>query len=154
MKRWPKIALIVSLVANVFLLGIIAGTVWHWTHDRGIGLRGGWRMRVSESLPPAQAQKLRDTIHDTFRQTMPALRQGRAARAEAARLFVQPQFDANAISARLDQARASDMILRANLEHNMVRFAATLPQDQRLKMAEALKQGPFRQGPPHPPQPQ
>jgi len=153
-KRWPTILLIVSLVANVFLLGLIAGTVWHWTHDRGMGLRGGWRMRVAESLPEPQAQALRDAIHDTVKQTVPTLRQGRAARAEAARLFVQPQFDANAITVRLDQARASDMTLRANLEHRMVQFAATLPQDQRRKMAEALKDGPFRQGPPHPPQPQ
>ena len=153
MKRWPTILLIVSLVANVFLFGLIAGTVWHWTHDRGMGLRGGWRMRVAESLPEPQAQQLRDAIHDTVKQTIPTLRQGRAARAEAARLFVQPQFDANAITMRLDQARTSDMTLRANLEHRVVQFAATLPQDQRLKMAEALKQGPFRQGPPHPPRP-
>jgi uncharacterized membrane protein len=42
------------------------------------------------------------------------------------------------------------MTLRANLEHAMIQFAAGLPQDQRKKMAEALKDGPFRQGPPHP----
>jgi uncharacterized membrane protein len=66
-------------------------------------------------------------------------------------LFVQPQFDANAINARLDQARAADSAFRANLEHALVQFSAGLPQDQRQKMAEALKQGPFRQGPPHPP---
>ena len=153
MKRRNTILLIVSLVANVFLIGLIGGTVWHWTHDGGMGLRGGWRARVAQSLPAPQAQRLRAEIRDTFKQTMPTLRQGRAARAEAARLFVQPQFDTDAIIARLDQARASDMTLRANLEHRMVRFASTLPQDQRIKMAEALKDGPFRQGPPRrPPQ--
>jgi uncharacterized membrane protein len=150
-KRGGLVLLIVSLVVNVFLLGIIGGSIWHWTHDRGIGFRGGWRMRVAESLPAPQAQALRKTIHDTVRQHMPALRQGRAARGEAARLFVQPQFDVNAINARLDQARASDMALRSDLEHSMIQFAAGLPQDQRKKMAEALKDGPFRQGPPHPP---
>jgi uncharacterized membrane protein len=149
-KRRSLVLLIASLVVNVFLLGIIGGSIWHWTHDRGMGFRGGWRMRVAESLPAPQGQKLRKTIHDTVRQDLPALRQARAARAEAARLFVQPQFDANAINTRLDQARLSDMTLRANLEHAMIQFAAGLPQDQRKKMAEALKDGPFRQGPPHP----
>jgi len=143
------ILLVASLVMNIFLIGLIAGTVWHWTHDRGMGFRGGWRMRVAESLPPAQAQALRETVRNTIKQAMPRLRESRAARAEAARLFVQPQFDANAINARLDLARASDIALRADIEHRMVQFAATLPQDQRKKMAEALKDGPFRQGPPH-----
>ena len=151
MKRWVMITMIASLVVNIFLLGIIAGSVWHWTHDRGMGFRGGWRMRVAESLPEAQGKALRQTIHAAVRNDLPALRAARADRAEAARLFVQPQFDANAINARLDHARASDMALRANLEHSMIQFAAGLPQDQRKKMAEALKDGPFRQGPPHPP---
>ena len=151
MRRRTTILLVASLVVNVFLIGLVGGTVWHWTHDRGMGFRGGWRMRVAESLPQPQRQLLRQTIHDTVRQALPRLRESGAARAEAARLFVQPQFDANAINARLDQARASDMQLRTDLEHRIVQFAATLPQDQRKKMAEALKQGPFRQGPPHPP---
>ena len=152
MKRWMVVTLIVSLVVNVFLLGIIGGSIWHWTHDRGMGFRGGWRTRVAESLPEAQRQALHQTIRDAVRQQLPALRQARAARAEAARLFVQPQFDADGINARLDQARASDMALRTSLEHHMVQFAATLPQDQRKKMAEALKEGgPFRQGPRHAP---
>lgn len=150
MKRRTMILLVASLVVNVFLIGLIGGTVWHWTHDRGMGFRGGWRMRVAESLPQPQRQILRQAIHDTVRQALPRLRESGAARAEAARLFVQPQFDANAINAKLDQARVSDMQLRTDLEHRMIQFAATLPQDQRKKMAEALKEGPFRQGPPHP----
>jgi len=149
-KRWPLVLLIVSLVLNVFLVGLIGGTIWHWTHDRGMGFRNGWRMRVAESLPPDKAHELRETIHDTVRQSLPRLRASGAARAEAGRLFVQPQFDANAINAKLDQARASDMMLRTDIEHRIVQFASTLPLDQRKKMAEALKEGPFRQGPRHP----
>jgi len=148
-KRRTMVLLIASLVVNVFLIGLIVGTVWHWTHDRGMGFRGGWRMRVAQSLPPPERQILRQTIQEAVRQAMPKLRETGAARAEAARLFVQPQFDANAINAKLDQARASDMQFRTELEHRMIGFAATLPQDQRKKMAEALKDGPFRQGPPH-----
>jgi len=144
----PRILLIASLVLNVFLIGLIGGSLWYWAHDGGMGFRNGWRARVMESLTEPQAKAMRQAIHATFREEMPALRAGRAARAEAARLFVQPQFDAAQINAKLDQARASDMALRTRLEHRMIEFAATLPQDRRKKMAEALKDGPFRQGPP------
>ena len=151
MKRWVLVLLVASLVANIFLLGLIGGSVWHWTHGRGMGFRGGWRTRLEHTLPQDKAEEMRRQIRETFRQSMPALREGRAARADAARLFVTPQFDANAINARLDQARASDMTLRSNMEHRMIQFASTLSQDQRKKMADVLKDGPFRQGPPHPP---
>ena len=151
MKRWVVVLLVASLVANIFLLGLIGGSVWHWTHDRGMGFRGGWRTRLEHSLPEPKAQEMRREIRETFRQSMPALREGRAARAEAARLFVAPQFDAAAITAKLDQARASDMALRTNMEHRMIQFSSTLSLDERKKMAEVLKDGPFRQGPPHPP---
>lgn len=146
MKRRFVVLLAVSLVLNVFLLGLIGGSLWYWTRDSGMGFRNGWRSRVAESLTEPQARALHQAIHATFQEAMPALRQGRAARAEAQRLFVQPQFDAAAIDAKLDQALASDMALRTKLEHRMVEFAATLPQDRRAKMAEALKDGPFRQG--------
>jgi uncharacterized membrane protein len=147
MKR-PGIALVASLILNVFLLGLIGGTLWYWSHNGDMGFRNGWRQRVMQSLTEPQARAMRQAIHATFKEEMPSLRAGRAARAEAARLFVQPQFDAAQINAKLDQARASDMALRTRLEHRMIEFAGQLPQDQRKKMAEALKDGPFRQGPP------
>lgn len=149
MKRWSKILLIVSLVANLFLIGVIGGSIWRWTHNPQIGLRGAWRTRAAEALPQPQADAFRQAIRQTARANMGIARQGRAARAEAARLFVQPQFDANAINAKLDEARAADMAFRTRLEQKVVQFAATLPQDQRVKMADALKAGPFRQGPRH-----
>jgi uncharacterized membrane protein len=152
-KRWQAGLLIVSLIANIFLVGAIVGGVWRWTHNPGIGLRGEWRKRAADALPQQQADQLRDTIRSAVRANLGIAHQARAARAEAARLFVQPQFDAAAVDARLDQARAADSLFRANLEHALVQFSSTLPQDQRQKMAEALKQGPFRQGPFHHPPP-
>jgi uncharacterized membrane protein len=144
------VLLIVSLIANVFFLGAIGGGIWHWAHNPGMGLRGGWR-RAGKQLPQPQADAFRQMIRTTMQGNRDALRQGRVARADAARLFVQPTFDANAVIADLDKARAADMALRSQLEHNVVKFSAHLPQDQRQKMADALKQGPFREGPPRPP---
>lgn len=149
MKRWAFILLTASLIANVFLLGLIGGSVWHWTHDRGMSFRGAWGMRIAASLPEPNASALRTRIRETVKQTWPEIRKGRAARAEAARLFVQPRFDADAITARLNQARTVDMALRATLDHRIIAFAATLPQDQRAKMAKVLQDGPFSRGCPH-----
>jgi uncharacterized membrane protein len=145
-RRWSTILLIVSLVTNIFLIGAIAGGVWRWTHNPAIGLRGAWRIRAAEALPDAQADAFRAAIQTTVRANIAVAHQGRAARAEAARLFVQPQFDTNAVNIRLDQARAADMAMRTQLEHRVVQFASTLPQDQRAKLAEALKAGPLREG--------
>lgn len=146
MKRWPTILLIASLVLNIFLLGAAAGSVWRWTHGhhRG-GQRDGWRMRAAEMLPASQAGAFRQAMRETVQASMPAIRARRTARAEAARLFVQPQFDAARVTAQLDRSRAAEMILRANLEHRVVGFAASLPLDQRQKLAEALKAGPLRE---------
>lgn len=149
MRRWPTVLLVISLIGNLFLLGIIGGGIWRWTHVRGPGPHDGWRMRAAESLPEPQASAFRKSVEDALHASAATLQEGRAARAQAARLFVQPTFDAPRVLAALEKARADDAVIRAAIEHRMIAFAATLPQDQRQKLAEALKAGPFREGRPH-----
>jgi len=144
-RRWPAILLIVSLVANVFLAGMIGGGLWRWTHVRDLCTHSRWRVGAAESLPEPQATAFRQAMKSTLWASRPILRDAHAARAEASRLFVQPRYDGLAITAALDKARADDMIVRTALEHRLVVFSATLPQDQRQKLADALKAGPFRE---------
>ena len=151
MRRWPKVLLIASLVLNIFLIALIGGSIWRWTHNPTLGLDNSWRTRVAQALPKPQAEAFRETMHATFNANLDLVRRSRAARAEAARLFVQPQFDGNAVLFRLNQARLADTALRSKFEQSITRFSATLPQDQRAKLAEVLKAGPFRQGHHHPP---
>lgn len=145
MKRWSSILLVVSLVLNIFLVGAIAGGLWRWTHNQGLGLRAGWRMRAAEALPPDRAEAFRQTVRGAMRDNLELGRQARAARAEAARLFVAPRFDTAAVRGQLAQARQADSALRARLEDEVVGFAATLPPDQRAALAQALRTGPLRQ---------
>jgi uncharacterized membrane protein len=149
-RRWPKVLLIVSLVLNIFLIALIGGSIWRWTHNPTIGLDNSWRKRVAEALPEPQASAFRHTMHATFNANLDLVRRSHAARTEAARLFVQPQFDSEAVLFRLNQARLADTALRWKFEQSITRFSATLPQDQRVKLAEVLKAGPFRQRHPHP----
>ena len=144
MKRWPKILLVVSLVLNVFLAGAIASGIWHWRHHPEE--RNSWRRNVADALPGPQAEAFHQAIKATVGASQPAVIAGRAARAEAVRLFGQPTYDAAAVLQQLDRARAADNILRANIERRVAQFGATLPQDQRQKLAKALEEGPLRQG--------
>lgn len=149
MKRTPTILLIVSIVLNIFLLSGIAASVWRYKHEHraGVDMRDGWRFRAADALPPPQAAAFRKAVRGTVDASQPILNAGQAARVEARRLFVQPQVDVAATTAAFDRARAADTIMRTRVEHAIVRFVATLPQDQRKKLSEALRAGPFREKP-------
>jgi uncharacterized membrane protein len=144
-KPWQKILLAVSLVLNIFLVSTIAGSLIRWRHNRGIG--PDWRMRAFETLPPAQADRFRLAMRTTIHDAWPIIEQAHAAREQARILFAAPKFDAAAINAAMDRARAADTVVRARVEHQVTAFASTLPQDQRGRFADALKRGPLR--PPH-----
>ncbi|PZU07210.1 periplasmic heavy metal sensor [Sphingomonas sp.] len=143
MSRGIRILLIGSLILNVFLVGAIGGGVWRWTH--GYGNRIGWRTQVADVLPPEQRRQFRAAMRQTALGARGLVIEGRQARAEAARLYVRPDFDAAAISTQLDRARAADVALRERLERRVVEFSAGLPVGEREKLAGALRQGPFRQ---------
>jgi uncharacterized membrane protein len=142
-KRWPRTLLVVSLVLNVFLVGAIASGIWHWRHHGEE--RNSWRRHVADALPAPQASAFHQAIKAVLRGSQPAVLEGRAGRAEAVRLFGQPTYDAAAVMKQLDRARAADNILRTNIERRVVQFGATLPQDQRQRLAKALEEGPLRQ---------
>ncbi len=144
MKRWPTILLIASLVANLFLLAAIGGGMWRWHHNAGIGFGPGWRRGVLDSLPKDKAEQFRATMRGAVQGSQPIIQQGRQARDAARKLFIAPQFDTAAITVQMDRARAADNLVRARIERQVIGFAATLPQDERAKLAAALERGPLR----------
>jgi uncharacterized membrane protein len=79
------------------------------------------------------------------RDNVDVVHQAREARAEAARLFIQPQFNSAAVMAQLQRAQVADATLRGRIETTVVTFAATLPLEERQSMAQALANGPLRQ---------
>ncbi len=149
MKRWPTVLLIASLVANLFLLAAIGGGMWRWHHNAGVGFGPGWRTHALDSLPKDKAEAFRAAMRGAVEGARPVIQQSHQARDEARRLFVAPQFDTAAVTAQMDRARSADNIVRARIERQVIAFAATLPQDQRAKLADALKRGPLRGDRPH-----
>lgn len=61
-----------------------------------------------------------------------------ASKAEAARLLAQPVPDAAGTRTALARARADDIRVRGVVEDRAVGYAATLPQADRQRIADAL----------------
>lgn len=140
-----RLLLIVSLVLNAFLSSAGVAVAWRWHHIVGLGLPGGWRARAAEVLTPEQRESFRAAMRETVVAARPLAREGRQARAEAARLFALPSFDATAAKAALARARTADVTLRGRIEDRVVDVAATMTPDERATFVQALRRGPLRQ---------
>jgi uncharacterized membrane protein len=113
------IALALSLVVNVFVIGAAAGLIF----GREFGPHGGPGPKPNPLM--AAAEKLDPTDRDVFKALMRA-----------------PTFDRAAAGAALDRARADDMQVRAKLENTMLDFAAKLDAPNRAVLSEGLARGP------------
>lgn len=145
-----RIALIVSVILNVFAVGMIAGGLYRWSRaepPRVFAVPHRGRLRAAgDALAPDQRRTYRRALRQTARESRPLVEQARAARLRAAMAFTAPEFDRNAVTTALDQARAADFALRMRAERAVVDAAATLPVDQRGLLAEGLgRNGPLRQ---------
>ncbi|CAN7445368.1 periplasmic heavy metal sensor [Phenylobacterium sp. LjRoot219] len=139
-RRGLWIALIVSLAVNLFVLGGLAGAA----------LRGG--LRPPEPPPPgpprltaagaALSDPQREAWQAAIRQgaetSRPKLEQARALRREAWRGLSIGPVDVEATLVALNRSRALEMQARSEMDRAVVGFAATLPADDRRKLAEVL----------------
>ena len=139
-----KGVLIVSLVANIFLIGAVCGGAMRWMsieHARSVTAPRGLRFATAE-LSDARQQQFKQMLKDTRRD--PAMHALAVAAKDGRRQVVAalsaPQFDPNALDAALAQTRRADFALRADMEGVVVRFATTLSPDERLKFVDALEQ--------------
>jgi uncharacterized membrane protein len=149
-----KVLLAASLLVNVFAAGAIGGGLLMLTRP------GIWRSLTAApgaprpiraagaALPAVDRERFRQTMQQVIRDNRDLPRIARENRETAAALFVQPHFDADAVSAALERARSADVTLRSRLEAAAVDFAATLPVEERTLLARGLARGgPLR----HPP---
>lgn len=130
--------LILSIVLNIFLIGAIVGGTAIWLGEVRPAEAGGQLRLAGERLPEAQRTALRKALRETRRVARPIIREGRAGRAEAARLLAQPTLDVPALEAALARVRRSDGAMRARLEARTIAFAATLSPADRARMADGL----------------
>jgi uncharacterized membrane protein len=141
-----RVALIASIVLNVFLLGALAGgVVWL---ELGKPIPGGSLQAAGEHLPEAQRNAFHQALRSVRRDGRQIILDGQQARREAADLLEQPTLDASALLAALERARTADITMRTKLEQRIVEFAAQSPLEDRRLLAEGLVRRDARQPPP------
>ncbi|HLH11269.1 MAG TPA: periplasmic heavy metal sensor [Methylovirgula sp.] len=132
-----RIPLTVSIVLNVFLLGVLAGSAIWFEMNKRAPVRSGW-IAAGQQLPEPERgafrQALRTARHDAWQTILDA----RQAKREAADLLLQPTLDSNALSAALERMRKDDAAVRALVEQRFVEFAAASSPEARRILAEGL----------------
>ena len=137
LRRW----LVASLVANVFIVGAVAGGAarW-WIAERSVaaaepprGLR-----HAADELPAEQRRSFLVGLRDARRAVAEPLRAAREGRQEVLRLLREPGFEADVLARTLARTRAADMAARERFEAAVVDFASTLAPPERQKLADGL----------------
>lgn len=143
-KRWrtARIALIGSLALNIFFVTAL-GAAWAFRGPRGDPDVRGF-MRYIHHAPDAQQDRAR-AIREARRPEFRAQRaEVRAARREVRAALEADPFDAARLAAAQERLRSERGRLRAILDGAVAELAASMPAEERARLAEALKRGPWR----------
>lgn len=159
-----KIAITVSLVLNLFLVGSMVGVIVigqkllgeRQEVRRG---RGGDIGAAFQALPDARRQAFRDVMRAQALSAAPDFKEAGAARREAMRLMSAQTYDAAAVSAALARARDADARARGRIDATLASRLGEFSPQERTLFARVMMRGPGGGrgrgpgGPPPPPQP-
>ncbi len=144
-QRGLAIALFVSAALNLFAIGAVVGgfVIAERLHGMTPTPRLGagqqqplWR--AADDLPAGHRAAYRGLLRDQALGVAQQVREARQARRRAwAGLMAEP-FDATATTKSLADARTLEMQARGGVEQKIVEFAASLPADERAKLAQGL----------------
>jgi uncharacterized membrane protein len=148
--RWVKFALFGSLAANLLVLGLAAGTIWHarTVHAVGGGNLHGNLVAFSQTLSAPRRAELGVLINEPRQQPEhQAQRQDvRAARREVMRLFRADPFDAAAFRAAELRAGTAETRIRDFADAQAAALASQLTTAERLAFLKwrELRRGRWR----------
>ena len=144
MNRTLKTVFLVSLVANVLLLGVVLGAL-----PRRIEERASFRDRFKADLaklPEPARTRFRENMDQARKFDEPVLAEIRGAREEALRIVAAEPFDEAAYDRRVDKISELRRAMFKRMADSVKEIVKTLPLDQRKALAELLKRPP--PGPP------
>ncbi len=144
MSRNMRLLLTLSILLNVFLIcADVAGWLtWQRRIEDG-ALRQPTQLAIAaRSLDPQVHVSLRHFMRAHLAAIRPDFDAARADRLQAAAIASRPNFDRAAVSALLAKARAEEASGHAKADEAVLDFMATMPADQRAKLAEGLKARP------------
>lgn len=144
MSRGLKILLALSILLNIFLICADVAAVLKWRRlmDEGT-LRQPTQLAIAaRTLDPKVHEDLRTFMRGRDGAIRPDFNTARQDRMQAAAIASRPTFDRAAVSALLAKARAEEASGHAKADEAVLDFMATMPVDQRAKLAEGLKARP------------
>ena len=142
--RMLKIALGVSLALNLF--AVAGGVALYTTRakvDRQVEAqakpgRGISVMAMTESLAPAERDRVRAALRTAAHAAKPDFEAARAARREAVTRAAATEYDPVAIQSLLEQSRLAEMRGRARLESDALAVLGSMSAADRAAMAPML----------------
>lgn len=135
-----KLALAASAALNLFVVGTVVGalaTSAKAAREQGQP-RGPTVWSAAQSLPEPARSGLRRIVQAQVDAVRPVIREARSKRRVAFGLITANSFDAPAIAGRLAEARATEAKVRDQLDEAVLAYVATLPPDQRARLAGPL----------------
>ena len=135
--RAMAIGLGVSLTANLFLVGAIAGALY--MQSQKPPPRQPAPLGRSCANPAAPRGPFWQMLCDEVATARPIQQDSADAKRQAMVLMAAPTYDRAAIGVLFDRARADDMKIRAKMENAILDFATPLPVDKRERLVAALR---------------
>lgn len=135
------VALAVSLILNVFLVGLGLGV---WLTGARIVPQAAQRRPVpniwaaADVLPPAERDAFRKMLQGQAAAAQPELKSVGLARREAAALIAQPNYDQTGVEQALERARTGEMHARGEMDAAFAQYLAHLTPQQREALADAM----------------
>lgn len=142
---WPWLALSLSIVLNLFLLGIIAGHLLsHRVRAPRLAVAGAPMARAlaraEAALDPQDAKAFRATLDRNRSRYAQAAIQVAAARREVARQIAAQPFDPRAASQALAAWRTSWDTLMSDLSGPLVDALSSISPQGRLRLIDARRE--------------
>lgn len=136
------VLLIVSLMANMLLVGLIAGSALA-RRDAPDPPSAHAQIRLPEGMQQSASPEDRRAVRRAFTRAWMAARplraEQRAARRAVGEAILAEPYDAAALETAFERLRAADVALDAAIQAELARQLETLTSEQRLALAISLR---------------
>ena len=140
MSHTLKMVFLVSLIANVLLLGVVLGAV-----PRRLEAPPSFRDRVNadiQKLPEPARTRMRENMEQSRKADEPTLTEIRQAREETLKIIAADPFDEAAYDQQVNKISELRRGLFQHMSDNMKAIIKTLPPDQRKAVADIFRRPP------------
>jgi uncharacterized membrane protein len=140
MNKKLKIAFLVSIIANVLLLGVVLGSL----PQRFEG-RPSFQDRLKadlKKLPEPTRTRFRESMDSMRRAGEPLRQEMQQAREEAIRILTGEPFDEAAYDRQVNKIQQLRLQLGKQMSDNMKELAKSLPPEDRKELAKVLSRPP------------